>query len=439
MSRELLRKSVHISMVGFALLIGRLPPWAICLLALTAFVHNLFVLPRLTGHALERRQERRDGYSLGMLAYPAVLFLLSLIFYEHQIYLAVAWGVMAFGDGFAGLLGPLIPGPKISWNREKSLLGTACFVLFGTTLTFGLIRLLPPETMLGGSSLHWLLAIAMATLAAALIETVPGLIDDNLTVPLVAGAVCFAVTQIAAVPDLPSGWPLATVLVLLLMVTTVASGKIDLPGGVTGGFLAFSIFLGCGFAGLALLFTFFFAGTLASKWRWREKVAAGLAQEAKGKRSTRHALANGGVAAVCGLLAWFFADHAPIFAAMAAGALASATADTLSSELGNVYGRRPVSILTLKPEPRGRDGVVTLEGTLLGACGALLLAVITLAFGATAWMAGAVLLAGVLGNLADSLLGATLQRSGRMNNDTVNAANTLAASLVVWILLGVVP
>jgi uncharacterized membrane protein len=44
-----------------------------------------------------------------------------------------------------------------------------------------------------------------------------------------------------------------------------------------------------------------------------------------------------GVAALLGLLIWLF-PKSPIISIMIAASLASATADTLSSELGNAYG-----------------------------------------------------------------------------------------------------
>ncbi|UOQ71633.1 DUF92 domain-containing protein [Hymenobacter cellulosilyticus] len=232
-------------------------------------------------------------------------------------------------------------------------------------------------------------------------------------------------------------WAILLVILLPGMALSVWAGKLTLPAGLTGVVLGVLIFLGAGFWGVGELALFFVLGTGASAWKVAEKRRLGLAEENKGRRTAGQALANAGVAGLAGLLAWAWPAQQPLFQVMLAGSFAAATADTLSSELGNMYGRRYYNAWTWRPDTRGLNGVVSLEGTLLGLAGSLLIAVVyCLGVGwsrALVW----VLVAGAVGNLADSLLGATVERRAYLNNNAVNALNTavgaLTAGLLYWL------
>jgi uncharacterized protein (TIGR00297 family) len=113
-------------------------------------------------------------------------------------------------------------------------------------------------------------------------------------------------------------------------------------------------------------------------------------------------------------------------------AMAEATADTVSSELGQILGGPPRMITNLRSVPAGTDGAISLTGTLCGAtAAAIVVAVAVLAlpqFSRTdAFLA---LGAGIAGTLIDSLLGAIPERKGWLNNDAVNTISTLAAALM---------
>lgn len=214
------------------------------------------------------------------------------------------------------------------------------------------------------------------------------------------------------------------------------AGKLTTAAVWTGGGLGLLIYLGSGFGGLALLALFFGLGTAASGWRVADKRRLGLAEENKGRRTAGQVVANAGVAGLMGMLAWQYPPAAPLAGLMIAGSFAAATADTLASELGNVYGRRYYNILTFRPDTRGLNGVVSLEGTVLGLAGTAVLAVAyCLGFG---WGAGFgwLLVAGTVGNLMDSVLGATLERRGWLGNNAVNFINTLTGALVAGGLMG---
>ena len=102
------------------------------------------------------------------------------------------------------------------------------------------------------------------------------------------------------------------------------------------------------------------------------------------------------------------------------GGLAAAMADTLSTEIGSLSGKRPVLITTFKEVEVGTDGGITLQGLVAGACGGLLMGV------AFYFLSGKILalplfaFVGLVGSMADSVLGAVFERRGILNNTHVN-------------------
>lgn len=214
------------------------------------------------------------------------------------------------------------------------------------------------------------------------------------------------------------------------VISSVRTGKLTVTGGLTGCVLGFLLYSGAGWTGLALMASFFVLGTAASSWKRSKKEQLHTAEENKGKRTASQVLANGGAGALLGLLAWWHPQHTEVLQLMMAAAFSSATADTLSSELGSVYGRQFYNILSFKKDKRGLDGVVSGEGILFGVAGSIIIAfVYSVGFG---WSMNFlwIVIAGTAGNLTDSLLGALFERRGLLHNDLVNFLNTLVAALV---------
>ena len=236
--------------------------------------------------------------------------------------------------------------------------------------------------------------------------------------------------------------------------------KLTPPAAIAGALCGLAIYTGDGFRGLALLALFFALGTAATSWRKKEKLGIHGAAVHQSTRRTSQVIANGGIAALAGLLSLFFPANRQLFSLMLAASLSSATADTLSSELGMVYGRRFFNILTGKTDERGLDGVISLEGLFLGIIGSAFVAAVYLAVPAPTAAFFAVnplppgqpapivsngqafvilIIAGTIGNLADSLLGALFERRGLFTNDLVNILNTLIAAITAAALTRFLP
>lgn len=232
-------------------------------------------------------------------------------------------------------------------------------------------------------------------------------------------------------------------------------------GAVAASVIGFIVFVRGGVAAALPLLVFFVSGSWLTRWRMRqqrhpnhhfsrhrserphprdvEDTAARHAAkpDANGRRASQ-VLANGGMAAATMVAAGLW-PH-PAWMAAYAGAIATSTADTWATELGTLSKRPPVLITTGASVTPGQSGAVSLAGTMAGTAGAIIVGVVTaassvlatitttasslgaslpgLAVGGnfTEWTSAAALrlaivgaLGGVVGMLADSLLGATVQ------------------------------
>ncbi len=192
--------------------------------------------------------------------------------------------------------------------------------------------------------------------------------------------------------------------------------------------------------GLMPLLTLFVLTYVATKVGRREKERLGTGEARQGRNAAQVA-ANLGAASLASNSISLFAGGRVLEQAIGAisaflilAALAEAAADTVSSEMGQVFGGRPRLITTMQRVEKGTDGGVTLAGTVAGAGAALLVMI------AGFWSIHGVhsilgswisiclgTLCGVMGLLFDSLIGATLERRGWLNNDAVNFLSTLSS------------
>jgi uncharacterized protein (TIGR00297 family) len=435
---EARRKITHIGVGGMAFLLRFLTWEQAALLALGALVFNAFVLPRVGGKSMWREAEHGRGYPLGILLYPAAVLALVLVFNDRLEIAAALWGILAFGDGMASLVGQGAGGPRLPWNDRKSWSGFVAFVVcgaVGASVLMAWTLALP----LSSWASPWILGLMLPVAAfSALVESLPTTLDDNLTVPL-AGAIVLPLLLEASPAALLGQPELGRRLAIGLGVNGAFAAlaywkrSIDVPGALSAIVIGIAITLGLDWRGLVVMIAFFVLGTAATKAGYRLKAARGIAQEKGGARGWRNAWANGGVAAFLALMAALDPAHAAVYALAYAAAVATAAADTCSSEVGKAYGRRTFLITTFRPVPPGTEGAVSLEGTLGGLVGGALVAAVGAAAGLYGWGAAVpVALAGLLGSLAESVIGTVAERRGWLDNDQLNALNTaIGAALAV--------
>jgi uncharacterized protein (TIGR00297 family) len=426
---ETLRKAVHVGMSGFALLLRTLTWQEAAVAAGVAFLVNVTLLPRAVPRVL-RMEERAARFSVGIALYPLVVLFLILLFRGNLPCAAAGWGFLAFGDGFATIVGSTAGGPRLPWNPKKSFAGFVGFVVcgfLGASFLYGFVAVRAPSS--------WELGCLLAgALAGAVLESLPSELDDNVLPPVVAAGVlvlllpCRAGFSEALEPDGLRGLAAAFAINVAVAGLAGALGVVR-PSGALAGALLGTLVLGFGGAGLyVLLWTFFLGGTLATRFRRRLKEAMGKAESAGGRRGAANVLANVAVPAFCALAAGL-GPHGIALRLAAAAALATALMDTVGTEIGQSFASPTVLLPDLKRVPPGTDGAVSVVGTLAGLAAAAFLAWAGVAaFVFSPAGAGAVVLAAFLGTVLESLLGREGAPWRVSDGHVLNFVNTLAGA-----------
>jgi len=415
------RKAIHAGMGLFALALRWLDWKAAALLALAALLFNLFVMPRI-GRGIYRDEGKT--FDVGIVAYPAMVLVLILLF-RHQLEIAaMVWVMMAFGDPAASVVGRLWGGPTLPWNPTKTWTGFVANWLVSAVSA----ALLLWFWVGSAPSMYALAILAIGGGLYSFLESVRAGIDDNLVAAL---PTALAIAHLAGL--YPTVWAFAlssgeTILLALLVnvvvaLLTRALRLVSDSGAVAGAIVGFLVLVCGGWSAYGILWAFFLLGTAATKLGYRKKAAAGVAQANRGRRGTAHVLAN------CAVPTAFLMIGA-LKVAFAA-ALAAALADTLGTEIGTLYGKRAYSPLTWKRVPVGTPGAVSLAGTAASLAGAILIAVfawwLLWVHPSLIWL---VATAGFVGACSESLLNDLGARVGfRLDHDFANALNTFVAGL----------
>lgn len=206
--------------------------------------------------------------------------------------------------------------------------------------------------------------------------------------------------------------------------------------GFTGGVVVGSAILACGGWGpWALLSGFFVFGSLATRLGYARKHRDGLAQEDSGRRGSKHALANCGTALGLSVAAALWPDQARLLGLGVAAAFATALSDTLGSEVGQLYGRTPFLPTTFRRVAPGTEGAISMEGTLAGLAGSLVLGAIGWLFGIYGFTGLALVALGAfVGTLVESYVGAIWGQDARIGNESMNFLNTVVGAGVAMAL-----
>lgn len=287
------------------------------------------------------------------------------------------------------------------------------------------------------TSADFLLFVAMiGALVGALLRTILHEIEENVVVPLSIGlAMWLFVGFDYSVPVLRL---LLTLLFMIFLGYVLGRVRLaDVSGVLSGILMGFLIVSFTDFRWFVLILSFFVIGGIFTKYKYDYKRAIGIAQEGGGARGYRNVFGNGLIALVCAI-AFGITGNALLVIAFI-GAVATATGDTLASEIGQTYRKLPRLITDLRLVPHGTDGGITMLGEYSAVAGAGAIAIIAILLGVGAFNTMVpVILGGFFGANVDSVLGAVLERRHYLTNSSVNLLATVAgalAAVVIFLLL----
>ncbi len=197
---------------------------------------------------------------------------------------------------------------------------------------------------------------------------------------------------------------------------------VDFSGLIAGFIIGFIVYaFGGEFLFIPLLFFHLIAG-IFTKYKYEYKRRKGVAEEKKGARSWKNVSANGVVPAVLALLIGFDNNSFKVFyIAGFFGAIVTALADTLATEIGLLYKGEPRLITNLRKKvPAGTSGGVSILGEIAQIISAFFISFATIFFYPRLDffinLLILTIISGFLGSSFDSFLGATIQAMYKCQN-----------------------
>ncbi|MBO8125623.1 MAG: DUF92 domain-containing protein [Firmicutes bacterium] len=341
------------------------------------------------------------------------LILLFYLFWEPKLRPFAVAGllVLGWGDTLAAAVGRRFGVHKYYiYDEEKSWEGTlAMFVGAWGTLVWTASNQLD----LAGDQL-----IAYVTLTAAfaaLLEAISIRRTDNLIVPVGTAFLLFYLVQ-TNIPSAQITLLITGVIGSFLVAVVAYLLKALDEGGVAGAVLVGTfIYTFGGWNWIPALLIFFTTSSLLTVWSKNKQRAK--RETGDTARGIDQVLANGGIGAALAVLSFLNVLEPHLLFVGFLGSIAGVTADTWSTEIGMALEGKPRMIFSRRQVPPGTSGAVSTAGLWGAFAGSLVIALsglILFVIGGFNWRITlvstlAVLAAGFLGSVIDSLLGAKLQ------------------------------
>jgi uncharacterized protein (TIGR00297 family) len=400
-------------------------------------VFNVFALPRLGGDRF-RRPDEAHTWHWGAVSFPSSVLLLLLLLPHRPEIVAAVWALIAVGDSAAGMLGSAIGSEwPLAWNPRKSWVGSLAYVVVGGGAAVVAMRWLSAGPI---ELFQAVVVCGSAATVAAIVESTPGLLDDNLMPALVAALAVWSGLELHTAPLAPlrpGAVEVGGILALhgLLGWLLFRLGAVDRKASIAGAALGALVWCSLGWRGWLPLAAMIGASLIATRVALWHQVERGPGEQRGGRRSAGQITAKGGWAAGLACLAGLQPDEA-LWPILFAGALAAAAADTLATELGSLSAGRTLVLWRLRRGPAGTAGGVSLVGTAAAVAGAVLVAGVCAMVLLSPAAAASVALAGILAAILESLYAPPLEAVGLSTHTLSNLLLTMTGAVLAGLLTG---
>lgn len=381
-----------------------------------------------------------------------IAWILTFTSYEFPIFLiGEAIAITTFGDGIATILrvteqakhgslddisysGRRVKPESVRVSLTLLFVGTVFASLIGLWITYW-TEPIPFQLIFFIS--------VIGAVTGALLECVSTKIHDNITVPIGSAMAMWLFASFGYSVSY-TYMLLAFAFALVLGYLAYRAGIADMSGLLSATLVGVLIIAFTDVWWFLLLLTFYLLGGGFTNYKYGYKQSLGIAQGKGGARGYKNVFSNSLVAIVASIGYTIFPHAANIFLYIYLGSVATATGDTLASEIGTTYKGKPRMITTLKEVEPGVDGGVSSLGEIAAIFGSMVIALFALLVGVIEidqyYLLGMsiITISGFVGTNIDSLLGATMQKRGILSNNGVNLAATIAGGVVagvMWIVL----
>jgi uncharacterized protein (TIGR00297 family) len=388
---------------------------------------------------LARESDIRQGRLKGLTHLFLIigsLFLISSIVGPDKFPIFIIGGALAittFGDGVADIIN--IHERKRSSEKVYSAKSSIVFLISGGIFTFlASVWIL----VLDGQTLPHELVFFLAVLGAntgALLESMT-YNEDYIFIPFGSAMTMWLFYTFRY------GYVVETVYLITVLVFAFVLGYLayrvriaDISAMLSATLLGVVIIISTDVWWYLTLLTFFFLGGMFTRYKYEFKKSRGIAESRGGVRGYKNVFSNSLAALALAVACKVFPSYAMLLLPAYLGSIATATGDTLASEIGQTWKGEPIMITTFKKVRPGTDGGVTTLGEFAAFAGASAIALLSLMFLKNDMgLAFAVFAGGFIGTNIDSVLGATLQQKGYLSNNGVNLFATISGAIVSAII-----